>query len=122
MVKCLQYLIKNNGYSFTEVKIMNKMFEDVGKKIKSLAKVMFIICEAASVIGAIAMWSTEEAFIYGLLILIVGSLSAIISAWFLYGFGEIIDSLCSIQDMLYLTKNKYEEQSEINEENLKLIV
>ncbi len=101
---------------------MKKMFEDVGKKLKGLAKVMFVISEVASAIGAIAMWSTEEVFIYGLLILVIGSLSAIISAWFIYGFGEIIDSLCSIQGILYLTKKKYEEQSKVDAENLKLIV
>ena len=66
------------------------MYNDIGRKIKLLAKCTFI-CEAiASVIVAIIMlFGTEEEL--GIVLLICGPLIAWSSSWVLYGFGELVE-------------------------------
>ncbi len=74
------------------------MFNNIGKKIKGLAKAYFIIVTALFVIMAIA--TMVASVLAGLLVLIVGTLVAWISCWGLYGFGEIVDKLDSIENKL----------------------
>ncbi len=75
------------------------MFENVGAKIKILAKVVCVLLILASLVGAITSWSSypEDYAYIGFVILILGSLSAIVSSWFLYGFGEIVENVALIQ-------------------------
>ncbi len=73
------------------------MYDNIGKKIKLLAKIIFIIESIASVIIGAAVGSQDEEFILlGLLIMLIGPLFAWVSSWLLYGFGELIDKTCDI--------------------------
>lgn len=82
------------------------MFDNIGKKIKSLASILCWVGIIASVITAIIMfimveegpYSTEGLFMgLGFAFLIIGPLSAWASSFFMYGFGELIDKTCDIE-------------------------
>ena len=71
------------------------MYNDIGGKIKRLAKATFIVEAISSVITGFVLFLESEDLLY-LLILVGGPIVAWVSSWLLYGFGEIIDKLCEI--------------------------
>lgn len=69
------------------------MFNNVGGKIKAVAKVTAWIGIAICVIyGFVMLVSVEDMALVGLLIMTVGSLASWISALVLYGFGHLIEN------------------------------
>ena len=79
------------------------MFDDIGKKIKSLAVILCCVGIIVYILTAICMISfgsreDEEAIItWGMIILIAGPLLSIINSFIIYGFGELIDKICIIE-------------------------
>ena len=73
------------------------MYNDIGKKFKGLAIGMFWTVAVLSAVAGLVLIMTEN-LIIGLPTLIVGPLSAWISSWIFYGFGEIIDTLKAIEE------------------------
>ena len=74
------------------------MYDNIGKKIKGLAKWMFIVeAIAAAIAGLALMFTDEELIIFGLLALLLGPIVAWVSSWLLYGFGELVDKVCDIE-------------------------
>ena len=82
------------------------MFNNIGGKIKALAKVLCWIGIGISVIMAIAVWANGSGsvsynsygsnvavggFFGGLLILVFGCLFSWIGSFFAYGFGQLIE-------------------------------
>lgn len=63
------------------------MFNNVGEKIKGVAVIWFVLSLIASVILGLA---TAESG--GILFLIIGVVVSWVTALFLYGFGELIES------------------------------
>lgn len=83
------------------------MFSDIGSKIKALAAVISFLGIAASVIcgGFVA----KEQALYGVLIIIIGSLVSWLSCLTLYGLGQLIDNSDKIVEKLEeMSKNKDE--------------
>ena len=75
------------------------MYENIGKKIKILAKILFGVLCAIGVIGGIVIASIDDYYtLIGVIVMVLLPLTAWISSWFLYGFGEIIDKLTDIED------------------------
>ena len=74
------------------------MFENIGKKIKVLAKVIFAISLISAIIGGIVLISTDDDLLAtGLFVLLAGPvLIGLIPAWMIYGFGELVDKTCDI--------------------------
>ncbi len=69
------------------------MFEDVGKKIKGVAKGWFALqCVAAFVSGLVLVIEDEDMVGAMLLIWVLGPILAWLSSLMLYGFGEIVDT------------------------------
>ena len=69
------------------------MFDNIGGKIKALAKVICWIGIISSVISGIGlMISDEDMIIYGILAAVGGTLISWIGSFFTYGFGELIDN------------------------------
>lgn len=76
------------------------MFKNVGNKIQSFAKFVFIFGTIVAAIAAIvfilaAIGAGEPALttiyiIYGLMVLILGPIISWINALFIYGFGQLI--------------------------------
>lgn len=72
---------------------LDRLYNDIGKKIKNWAKWIFIIEAISSVIGAFAMIFTEEDVLVaiGIAMIFVGPLVAWVSSWILYAFGELVE-------------------------------
>ena len=78
------------------------MFDNIGRKIKVLAQavcwvgiVLSIIIGLVVIVSAIAS-DTLIGFLYGFIIMIVGSLASWVSSFFAYGFGELIEKTTEI--------------------------
>ena len=80
---------------------MNNLFQNPGKKIKSLSIILFCINCILSLIGAFVLGRVSSVSHYGngvivlitfLLVLIGGLLVAFVLSLFLYGFGELIEN------------------------------
>ena len=95
------------------------MFDNIGGKIKGLAKVLFWLEVIAAVIVGIVLVEGTEGL--SLLFALVGVLVAWISAWFLYGFGEIIDKLCDIEKNTRGGEGEFEAQPKVDSEKINKI-
>ena len=74
------------------------MYDNIGEKIKGLAKVIFILGAVLSFIaGFILILSYLILIFAGLLICILGPIFSWILSCVLYGFGELIDKACDIE-------------------------
>ena len=97
------------------------MFNNIGGKLKELAKIVFVLGVIASVSFAIALFTGDlakdfgqgEKLIFGLIVIVAGIVASWVSTWFIYGFGEIIDKLTDIE---YNTRKESKEtESETTE-------
>ena len=75
------------------------MYDNIGEKIKGLAKAVFAIGSILFAILGIVLIVTEEEIliILGVISLVMGPLGCWIGSWFLYGFGELIDKTSLIE-------------------------
>ena len=84
------------------------MFKHPGKKIKNLAIVVFVVLFVMSwVAGALTALAVYEelgrlavSFLAGVLIAVLGCLSAWISALFTFAFGNLVDDVQAIKARL----------------------
>ena len=80
------------------------MYENIGKKIKTLATVISVILIIGSVIGGIAVLveceGDGDGAVIGWLVMLLGPLFAWLSGFMLYGFGELVDKTCDIERIL----------------------
>lgn len=65
-------------------------YADIGKKIKSWAKWIFILEAIGFVISGLFILFSDLWYI-GLLTIILGPIAAWVSSWLLYAFGELVD-------------------------------
>ena len=77
------------------------LFENIGKKIKALAKWSFVVVAVVSIlvgiIGTVVALDGDEYLVAIFLpITFAGPILALLSAWMLYGFGELIDKATEI--------------------------
>jgi len=98
------------------------MYDNIGGKIKGLAKASFIVAAIAEVITGIALMATDEDLIgYGLLVMFVGPIVAWVSSWLLYGFGELIDKASDIERNTRGGERKSEAQAKVDSERVNKI-
>lgn len=73
-------------------KFFSEMFSNIGEKIKTLAKVVFVLGVVAALIQAITLWASgyREVYLTGLLTLAAGCFGAWAASLLVYGFGELI--------------------------------
>lgn len=72
--------------------MLENMYEGIGGKIKSFAKVVFIIEALGAIItGLILMFTDDDLALYGLITFILGPIAAWVSTWLLYAFGELVE-------------------------------
>ncbi len=75
------------------------MYDNIGGKIKGLAKAMFIVEVIGAVIAGIALVATDAGFILiGLLTLFCGPIIAWVGSWILYAFGELVEDIHAIRN------------------------
>ena len=88
------------------------MYDNIGGKIKGLAKTMFIVEAIGAVIMGIALLTTDDDFILaGLLTLFCGPIVAWIGSWILYAFGELVEDVRDIRDLKCLNKEQPKTKS-----------
>ena len=69
------------------------MFDNIGGKIKTLAKVVCWIGIIACIITGIVQMATDEDLVLaGILTAVVGSLLSWVSSFVLYGFGQLVEN------------------------------
>ena len=75
------------------------MFNNIGSKIKALAKVIcwlgIIISVITGIIGIIN--GTEQSTVSGVITIIFGSLASWLGSFFAYGFGQLIENTDEIR-------------------------
>ena len=77
------------------------MFDEIGGKIKTVAKIGCWIGIIFSIIeGCISIYATEEAM-PGIAWIIGGALASWIGSFLLVGFGELIEATCETRDLTY---------------------
>ena len=76
------------------------MYTCIGKKLKGLAIAMFIILAIAAIACGFVFGNELDSGGAGFLIFLSGAFIAWLSSWVLYGFGELIDKVCSIESAL----------------------
>ncbi|MBR4425575.1 MAG: hypothetical protein IKS66_06490 [Oscillospiraceae bacterium] len=82
------------------------MFDNIGGKIKALAKIICYIGIGIAVITGIVLMATLGdvldsgflAFLVGLVAIALGILAAWVGSFVLYGYGELIDSNMKIAE------------------------
>ena len=87
------------------------MWNNIGKKLKGLAIVVFIIEALASVITGLLLIEETDA---GIILLLAGPLAAWISSWMLFGFGELVDKVTDIERNTRSGERKSETQAKID--------
>lgn len=72
--------------------MFDNLYENIGGKIKNLAKWTFIVeTISAFLIGFGMIINDGDSFIFGALIIIFGPVIAWVSSWILYAFGELVE-------------------------------
>lgn len=70
--------------------MLEKLYENIGVKIKSWAKWIFIVEAVSAIIGGFIMVGNDDAEM-GLIMVIAGPVVAWVSSWLLYAFGQLVD-------------------------------
>ncbi len=69
------------------------MYDNIGGKIKNLAKAIVIVEAIVSIIIGIVLMSTDEdLMLTGLLVMLCGPIIAWVSSWPVYGYGQLIEN------------------------------
>ena len=69
---------------------MDDLFENIGGKLKGLARFTCVMEALAAIITGICIM-VEEAFLAGLCVIVFGPIVAWVSTWLLYAFGELVE-------------------------------
>ena len=76
------------------------MWDNIGKKLKGVAKAMCILAAIGGVIASYLVWYNcyfEEEILIGFLIIALSLFVALVSSWFIYGFGELVEKVSDIE-------------------------
>ena len=81
--------------------MLDNLYENIGGKIKSWAKWIFIVEAIGAIItgiyfvhrGITASFDSEPDILLGFLILLLGPIVAWVSTWLLYAFGELVEDV-----------------------------
>ena len=76
--------------------MLDYLYEDIGYKIKVLAKCTFVVEAFAAIITGLYLWVTSESqvdILISLLVLFAGPIVALVSSWGLYAFGQIVEDV-----------------------------
>ncbi|MBR4344026.1 MAG: hypothetical protein IKP88_15235 [Lachnospiraceae bacterium] len=82
------------------------MFDNIGTKIKNLAKTVCAVGMFFSILGGGALCFSAldrdnvALFVLGILLAVAGCILSWVSVFYLYGFGEMVDKTCSIESLL----------------------
>ena len=93
------------------------MFDRIGSKIKGLASVItWLGIIASCAFGFVLMSNGDEMIFLSIAVMAVGSFVSWISSFLLYGFGELIEKACIIEERLSLHPQMQSTQDVHNSE------
>lgn len=96
------------------------MYDNIGGKIKGLAKFLFLVDALAAVVSGIVMMGSDDDLVgLGFLVIFGGVLIAWVSTWLLYGFGQLIENSDIIAQEFSRKNEKYEKKVAQKLENKK---
>mgnify|MGYP003310986086 CR=1 FL=1 len=88
------------------------MYNNIGRKIKGLAKIIAYGGIVLCIIGGLSAffilsdeYYTEDIAFIGIIVAVVGSIMCWLSGFFVYGFGELVDQTQQINAKLSASKN-----------------
>ena len=76
--------------------MFNNLYEDIGDKLTTWAKYLFVIEVVFSIVAALSLFSFDL-WVLGLLILILGPVFSLFSSWALYAFGQLVDDVHALR-------------------------
>lgn len=87
---------------------MFNLFNNIGRKVKALAQYIVLIGVVASVglgifclyIGIAGNYMYKPFITYGIVLLVIGSVSSLIQGIIIFGFGELIESVQAIKKQI----------------------
>ena len=71
------------------------MFDNIGAKIRGLAKVISVLGIFASIV--IGLFTVVVADVAGIIVIIVGMIASWCAGFFIYGFGQLIEDTQAIR-------------------------
>ena len=78
------------------------MFDNIGRKIKSMAKGLFwgcmVVCSVGGLFGIVAVETAEERIAILIAAIAYGILSWI-GSWLMYGFGQLVENSTIMTEM-----------------------
>lgn len=80
------------------------MFDNIGRKIKSLAKITCWIGIILSVLAGIIMMGAGEGILSGILTALLGSLLSWVGNFMMAGFGDLVENTAEIA--AYIRENR----------------
>ena len=99
--------------------MLDNLYENIGGKIKGLAKWAFIIEAIGSIITGIVLISADSDLgLYGLLTIFFGPVVAFVSTWILYAFGELVENTAIIARTFKGGEIKSEAQTKADSERI----
>ena len=84
-----------------------KLFEDVGAKIKATAIIGFIVEVILAIIAGIILFTYELA-VAGAIVFFVVPIIALIFAWLVYGYGELVENSAFLANIKMPSHNMYQ--------------
>ena len=84
--------------------MLDKLYENIGGKIKNCAKWIFVVEAIAAILAGFVLAAEEDGVF--ILVSIVGPLVAWVGSWLLYGFGELIETNAQTRDLTAELLNK----------------
>ena len=94
---------------------MNKLFNNSGKKIKILSNILFFLISLVGIILGIALSADTDEF-FSIFIFIAPLVGWVISL-FVYGYGEIIERICKMEQKISCNGNQNIETQPSMEQN-----
>ena len=97
--------------------MLDNLYENIGSKIKNLAKWILIIETIGAIIMGLVLFFVDDSLIlFGLLTLVCGPIVAYIGSWILYAFGELVEDVHAIRNKEITTtdsnkKSRMEERA-----------
>lgn len=94
------------------------MYENIGEKIKGLAKAICIVEAIAAVVTGLALMVMDEDLAWmGFLVILCGPIIAWVSSFLLYGFGQLVANSDIIAAQYNRTNKEYEKVEAKNREH-----
>lgn len=77
---------------------LKELYTNIGKKIKGLAKIIFIISSVCCILYGIMLIAEDIDLVpLGTVYTLVGPIASWIASWLLYAFGEFVDKTVNIE-------------------------